>query len=229
MVNTGQMLRQILLIFLAFLPMRPAWAEAPPGPDSLPECIEAVARVRILAYHPTELGPLEEDEIVHSWTWDVDVDVKEVYLGDIPRGKLTIGVTLHAQFDRELLQPVFFFTRKFGTWYVSYVEFAASAKEGGYVIPVFSQPVQGELSPEGWLPEDYMNWLRPVSYRRADVKGFSDPYGSYGQDANWVSIQNRHVIAKRGFATKDIPAMLAERRSLECVSDRRERAPPGAG
>jgi hypothetical protein len=38
-------------------------------------------------------------------------------------------------------------------------------------------------------------------------------------------MQKGRVIAKRGFDTKDIPAMLAERRSLDCVSDGGERAP----
>jgi hypothetical protein len=195
MVNTGQMLRQISLIPVALVLLAPAQADSPAASDPRPECIEAVARVRILAYHPTELGPLDDDEIVISWTWNVEVDVKEVYLGDIPRGKLTIGITLHTTFDAQLHQPV------------------------------FSAPTKAELSPQGWLPQDYANWLRPVTYRRADVRGFSDPHGDYGNDTNWVSMQKGRVIAKRGFDTKDIPAMLAERRSLECVSDGGERAP----
>ena len=155
----------------------------------------------------------------------IDVEVLDVYLGDIPRRKLTIGATLHTQFNPELRQPVFCFTRKFGTWYVSSVGFAARSKEGGYVIPVFSPPVKEEWSPDGWLPQDYPRWLRPVNYRRADVEGFSDPYGSYGSDANWVSLREGRVIAKRDFATEDLPAMLAERRAAHCVSDRGERAP----
>jgi len=220
------MLRQTILTLFAGLPLFCAAADsAPVSEDARPECIEAVARVRVLAYRPRPLGSLGPDEIVMSWTWDVDVDVREVYLGNIPRGKLTIGATLHTEFNPELHQPVFFLTRKFGMWYVSYVAFAARSRAGGYVIPVYWPPDEDYLAPQGWLPHDYGRWLRPVSYRVSDVEGFSHTYEDEDRGAEWISVRGSHVIAKRGFSTGDIPAMLAERRAVECVSDAGGQAP----
>ncbi len=206
------MLRQTVLILLGSLPVFPALADPP-------ACIDAVVRAKILAYHPQPLGPLADDEIVMSWTWDVDIEVLDVYLGDIKPGKLTIGATLHTEFDHRLHQPVFFLSRRFGRWDLSYIEFAARAAGGGYVIPVFDAPGKEEISPSGWLPSDYARWLHPVSYRNSDVESFSEPYLNEKRGAPWVMTDGGRVIARRGYAITDVPAMLAERRSLDCVRD----------
>lgn len=218
------MLRQLALTMCLVGPA--AFAEAPAAArcvevpvDPRPDCIDAVVLARFVEYRPLPY-PAAEDEIVLSWTWDVDIDVREVYLGDIPRGRLTIGATLHTEFNRELRQPVLFLTRKFGRWYLSRIEFAAGS-DGDWVIPVFDAPQASELSPAGWLPHDHEKWLRPVEYRWRDVKAFAERYdddeGNY--DAAWVDVGKTRVTARRGFAVTDIPAMLAERRALDCARE----------
>ena len=120
MVHTATVLRQISLTLLVS-----SFALAADGPardpdcvetpvDPRPDCIEAVVRARFVNYRPRELGPLAEDQIVMSWTWDVDVDVREVYFGDLRPGRLTIGATLHTEFNHDLHEPVLFLTHKFG-------------------------------------------------------------------------------------------------------------------
>jgi hypothetical protein len=224
------MLRQISLTLLASMCCAAA-ADGPPAkdpdrvevpPDPRPDCIEAVVRARFVEYRPRELGPLAEDEIVMSWTWDVDVDVREVYVGDIQPGRLTIGATLHTEFNHDLHEPVLFLTHKFGTWYLSYIEFAARGRDGRYVVPLFDAPAKEELSPQGWLPHDYGKWLVPVSYRARDVEAFAHQY-RYDEtpdfEDEWVRVRESRGTAKRGYAVKDIPSMLAERRSLDCFRE----------
>jgi hypothetical protein len=224
MLDTGAMVRQLLLTTLLIAPAVAAdgtvsdCVEVPADPR--PDCIEAVVLARFIEYRPLPLPDAGEDVIVMSWTWDVDIDVREVYLGEIPRGRLTIGATLHTEFNSELHQPVLFLTRKFGRWYLARIEFAARGPDG-LVVPMFDEPQAAELSPEGWLPKDYASWLRPVRYRWRDVKAFGrrfeDDEGEF--DRAWVSVGESRVTALRGFKVADIPAMLAERRSLECAGE----------
>jgi len=220
----GRISLTLLVSSLALAADRPAsdpnCVETPPDPR--PDCIEAVVRARFVNYRPRELGPMAEDEIVMSWTWDVDIDVREVYLGDIRPGRLTIGATLHTEFNHDLHKPVLFLTRKFGIWYLSYIQFAARGRDGRYVVPLFDAPVKEELSPQGWLPRDYEKWLAPVTYRARDVESFAHGY-EYDDtpefENEWVRVSNRRATAKRGYPVKDIPSMLAERRSVECFRE----------
>jgi len=226
MVDTPAMFRCLTMVLFggatyaaaAQEPADPANCVVSPA-DPRPDCIEAVVLAHVREYRPREIGPLAEDEIVMSWTWDVDVHVDKVYLGNIRRGPLTIGATLHTEFNPELRQPVMFLTRKFDMWYLSYIEWAARDASGRWVLPLFEEPDEQWLSPEGWLPKDYAKWLRPVRYREADVAGFAGGYDEPDADSPWLRIRNRHRTAKQGFDVKDIPAMLAERRAIECAQE----------
>ena len=74
------------------------------------------------------------------------------------------------------------------------------------------------------MPHDYAKWLRPVRYHGADVANFEDLYDDEPPpEDEWLRIAGRRQIAKRGFKVEDIPAMLAERRAVECA-----RTEPGA-
>jgi hypothetical protein len=224
MVDTAPMLRQLALTTWLIGPV--VLAQEPPAEcvdvpaDPRPDCIEAVVLARFVEYRPLPYPATGPDEIVFSWTWDVDIDVREVYLGDVPRGRLTIGATLHTQFNPDLQQPVLFLTRKFGRWYLARIEFAARGPDG-WVVPMFDAPHESEMSPEGWLPADYAKWLKPIRYRWRDVKAFGERFeddeGSH--DAAWVSVGKARVTARRGFDVTDIPAMLAERRAVECARE----------
>lgn len=185
--------------------------------DPRPDCIEAVVLAKFVEYRPLPY-PGDADTIVMSWTWHVDIDVREVYVGDIPKGRLTIGATLHTEFHPDLHQPVLFLTRKFGGWYLSRIEFAARGPDG-MVIPVFDEPDPSQLSPEGWWPRDYEAWLRPVDYRWRDVKAFSEPYDEEEVDARFRRVTRDRRTALRGFRVSDLPAMLAERRAVECARE----------
>jgi len=220
------MLRKVALLLLVLSPFVAA-AENPAETahcvelpvDPRPDCIDAVVLARFLDYRPGPLGPLDEDEIVMSWTWDVDIRVRKVYFGDIDTGRLTIGATLHTRFDDRLKQPVLFLTRKFDTWYLAYVEFAARDASGDMVLPVFETPDEGyELSPKGWMPHDYAKWLKPVNYRGSDVAAFGDLEEDEPTAENeWVHVVNGQNVARRGLRMEDLRAMLAERRAVECA------------
>ena len=221
------MLRRLAMLLLMVVPFVVA-AEDPAEAakcvelpaDPRPDCIEAVVLASFLEYRPRELGPLAEDEIVMSWTWDVEIRVRRVYLGDIPAGRLTIGATLHTKFNDDLKQPVLFLTRKFDIWYLAYVEFAARDASGRMVLPVFEEPNEYSLSPRGWMPHDYARWLQPVSYRGADVTAFEEVHEDQARSEDaWLRVANGRQIARRGFRLEDIPAMLAERRALECAQE----------
>lgn len=214
------MLRRLTLILLAASTFIAAAEEPAETPDCVeipvdprPDCIEAVALARFVEYRPLPIGPLAEDEIVLSWTWDVDIRVRKVYLGDLQPGRLTIGATLHTEFNHQLKQPVLFLTRKFDRWYLAYIEFAARDASGGLVVPVFEQPGESWLSPKGWMPQDYAKWLKPVSYRGSDVAAFET-------ENEWLRFGKERQIAKRGIRVEDIPAMLAERRAVECAREK---------
>ncbi len=187
--------------------------------DPRPDCIEAVVLADFVEYRPLPY-PGDADTIVMSWTWHVDIDVRDVYVGDIPKGRLTIGATLHGEFNPELRQPVLFLTRKFGGWYLARIEFAARGPDG-MVIPVFDEPHPSQLSPEGWWPHDYKRWLEPVAYRWRDVKSFGQRYEDDADDFDpaWVSVGKSRITALRGFKVTEIPAMLAERHAVECARE----------
>jgi len=229
MVDTRVMLRKVALLLLVWSPFVAA-AEQPVETancvelpvDPRPDCIEAVVLARFLDYRPGPLGPLDEDEIVLSWTWDVDIRVRKVYFGDIDTGRLTIGATLHTRFNDQLKQPLLFLTRKFDTWYLAYIEFAARDASGNMVLPIFETPDESyELSPKGWMPHDYAKWLKPVNYRGSDVAAFGDFYeGEPTAENGWVHAMNGRKVARRGFRAEDIPAMLAERRAIECAREK---------
>jgi len=228
MVDTRVMLRKAALLLLVLSPFVAA-AENPGDTascvelpvDPRPDCVEAVVLARFLDYRPGPLGPLDENEIVMSWTWDVDIRVRKVYLGDIGTGRLTIGATLHTKFNDRLKRPLLFLTRKFDTWYLAYIEFAARGATGNMVLPVFEAPDEGyELSPKGWLPHDYAKWLKPVNYHGSDVEAFGELYdGEPTVENAWVHVRNGRKVAKQAFRVEDIPAMLAERRAIECARE----------
>jgi len=222
------MLRRLVLLLLVISPFVAA-AEEPAeiadcvelAVDPRPDCIEAVVLASFLDYRPGQLGPLAEDQIVLSWAWDVDIRVRKVYLGDIRPGRLTIGAMLHVEFDDRLKQPVLFLTRRYDTWHLSYIEFAARDASGGMIVPVFEAPDERyEFSPQGWKPHDYAKWLRPVNYRGPDVDSFEqfNEDEPPSEDA-WQRLANGRQVAKRGFRVEDIPAMLAERRAVECARE----------
>ena len=228
MADTLAMLRKVALLLLVLSPFVAA-AEEPAGAvkceevpvDPRPVCVDAVVLASFREYRPRPMGPTAEDEVVMSWTWDVDIRVREVYLGDLRPGRLTIGATLHAQFDRELKQPVLFLTRGQGQWYLAYIEFAARDASGKLVVPVFDAPPEGYLSPTGWIPHDYAKWLKPVSYRASDVVPFEETYEDQPRSEDeWLRFNKDRQIAKRGFRLEDIPAMLEERRAVECAREK---------
>jgi hypothetical protein len=189
--------------------------------DPLPDCIEAVVLANFREYRPRDPGPSAEDEIILRWTWDVDIGVREVYLGDIRPGRLTIGATLHTSFDDQLKRPVLFLTRRFDMWYLADIEFAARDASGSWVLPMFEEPDETSLTPRGWLPHDYAKWLKPVRYRGSDVAAFEDLYDDEPPaEDEWLRVAGGRKIAKRGFRLKDIPAMLEERRAIECAREK---------
>ena len=189
--------------------------------DPRPDCIEAVVLATFREYRPRDLGSAAEDEIIISWTWDVDIAVRKVYLGDIRPGRLTIGATLHTRFDNRLKRPLLFLTRKFGMWYLADIEFAARDASGRWVLPIFEEPEEFSLTPRGWLPHDYAKWLRPVRYQGSDVASFEGPDdGEPPVEDAWLRVAHGRKIAKRGFRLEDIPAMLAERRAVECAREK---------
>jgi len=192
-------------------------ADCPP-PDPRPVCIDAVVVARILEYRWEPIPDMGPDVIVMRWPWEVDIDVQQVVLGDLPRGRLTIGATLHTGYNDELRRPAFFLTRTgAGGWYVVDVAFAARDGRGGYVLPHFETADQSDIAPQGWMPADYERWLGPVNYRSGDVDAFGknrdeEPDG----ETQWVRVRGRKIIARRGFRLADVPAMLEQRRALEC-------------
>jgi hypothetical protein len=162
------------------------------------------------------MGP---DVIVMRWPWEVDIDVRRVVLGDLPRGRLTIGATLHVGFNDRLRQPVLFLARTAaGGWYLAEADFAARDGHGGYVLPLFDAAHESAIAPEGWMPADYERWLKPVSYRFGDMGAYEQNLEGEEPDGEnpWVRISGRKITAKRGFRLADVPAMLEQRRALEC-------------
>ncbi|HEY6124607.1 MAG TPA: hypothetical protein VIV63_08145 [Steroidobacteraceae bacterium] len=212
------MFRRLLSLLVVASPLAMAAGE-PEAVEPLPDCIDAVVLARFLDYRPGPIGPLEDDQIVMSWTWDVDVRVREVYFGDIDTGRLTIAAVLHTRFDDELRQPVLFLTRKSDTWNLAYIEFAARDASGNRVLPIFEAPNERyEFSPQGWKPHDYAKWLAPVRYKGSDVAAFEDvAEEETPAEDEWLRVAGGRKIAKRGFRVEDIPAMLAERRAVECA------------
>jgi hypothetical protein len=187
-------------------------------PDPRPVCIDAVVVARIVEYRWEPIPDLGPDVIVMRWPWEVDIEVRHVVLGELPRGRLTIGATLHAGFNERLRQPVFFLTRTLaGGWYLVEADFAARAGRGGYVLPRFDTAHESEVSPEGWLPSDHERWLRPVTYRAGDLGAYEQNWDEEPDGENqWVRISGKKITAKRGFRLADVPAMLEQRRALEC-------------
>jgi hypothetical protein len=228
MVDTEVMWRRLMLTMCGVLagalasaavPARQEAGRAEVPVDSRPDCIEAVVLARIVEYRPQPIPEAGTDEIVIRWPWDVDIDVREVYLGEIPRGRLTIGAILHTRFDPDLHQPVLFLTRRSGRWYLSYVEFAARGPDG-LVIPVFDAVDEAEMSPDGWKPRDFEKWLSPVRYRWRDVKAFGEIYEGDEPDAHWVRAEGKRQFALRGVRAAYLPAMLKERRAVDCVEEK---------
>jgi hypothetical protein len=196
----------------------PEAAQAEIAPDPRPLCIDAVVLARFVKYHPTDIPDLGPDVIVVNWPWNVDIEVRTVLLGDLGRGRLTIGAWLHATFNDKLRQPVLFLSRTTaGGWYLAEIRFAARDGHGGYVLPLFDSPYESEIVPKGWLPADYARWLQPVDYHPGDMQPYEDNGRKEPDGENaWVRIKGDRLTAKRGFRASDLPAMLEQRRALEC-------------
>lgn len=66
------------------------------------ECYDVEVSARIVSQIPTVFPDCDDDCIIISWPWIVDLDVNRVHSGEARLGRLTVLAVLHTYYRRDL-------------------------------------------------------------------------------------------------------------------------------
>lgn len=190
-------------------------------PDSPRRCVDVAVVARIVGQTPIEM-PEVPGQIIMRWPFMVNLEVEEVVAGSEKRSQIRVAMSLHTRFNPQIRHALFLLRRtdRQGYAVVEMNPYVVSDRRGEFVIPLDEQPQDYELVPEGWLPANYEAWLKPIRYERREAWWLNMNYESEdrlpdGQDA-WRTVSKGVVVAKRGLAVSDVPALLAAADLLPC-------------
>jgi len=92
-------------------------------------------------------------------------------------------------------------------------------EQGRFITP-FEQPYESEyLWPNGWLPQSYERYLRPIHYRARDAWWLVDPYVDPDEPAvppGWQTRRGNIVVAVRGLYLSDVARLMANEPNAVC-------------
>ena len=114
---------------------------------------------------------------------------------------------------------MFLLGRREGQWFnLGFERYVARDRRGRYVVPFFDWPHEDHLAPRGWIPRDYLERLREISYDPKTVAWMGD--GKRGQP-ELLRIEGAYSVANRGLVLENLDDLLAQRLAEPC-----QRNPP---
>lgn len=194
--------------------------------DSAPKCADLVLIGKIAAYHPTNILE-QENVVVITWPWDLDIDVEQVILGKANQGRLHVKASLHTAYRGEIEHFLMFFTREEGHYWLDRGRLSVEIVRDGagkLVLPIAEPVASSELLPDGWIAPDYASRLRPISIGHHGVwwmkdekadgtpindKRFVDAYKS-GKQSDWLTESDGWIVPKRGLTLADLKKMISQ-------------------
>lgn len=187
-----------------------------------PRCFDVAVIAKLVRETSGPIPDRGSDVIVMRWPWLLEFETEEVVMGGVDRGPLRVTASMHTNFNRRISHFLLLLRRQPEGGYLAedIVVNVVRDRRGHFVIP-FEAPVSaGELWPEGWLPANYENYLRPVRYRSRDAWWQSDQYLDPEDFAElspgWHTWRDGRPVALRGLYLSDLPIMMAREEGAIC-------------
>ncbi len=195
-------------------------------PDRPPACIDLVVIATIAEYDYELPGGM-----IMSWPWTLTLDIEQVLYGDEPRSQIDVTAVMHAEFNSEIEHFMFVLNREGENYVVpdrhhDIETTIVEDDEGNFIILVDAPLDPDFVDGARWLPKDYGNYLKPVSYPFENVwwRSLSGEIESWNDtvragDPKWLRAEGGSFLAVRGLHLNDMPEFVAARNAPECARE----------
>ena len=182
-------------------------------------CFDLAVVARVVAQTPDPFPDSGPDVIVIRWPWRLEFEAERVLIGQAEGSRLRVAAAMHTSFNPQIDHFLLLLREgDDGGYGLVDLDYQVVRDRYGRFIRPFAAPAfDEEVRPEGWLPSNYEDFLRPIHYSTSDAWWLTPPYVDEDELADgWFTRQGKRVVAARGLHLGDLAEMMSQTPGAVC-------------